>query len=123
MFIEVPGSKNIFFKTIIAAIYRAPNTDFQIFNKEFEKVLQIATENNTKCILAGDFNVNLLNRSHSDTINFIDMLFSYSLFPEIKAPTRYGDSSMTLIDNIFTNKSCASHVSGVIYIYFYSPNK
>ena len=113
MFIEVPGSKNIK-KTIIAAIYRAPNTDFQIFNKEFEKVLQIAAENNTKCILAGDFNVNLLKQSHSDTGNFIDMLFSYSILPEIKAPTRYGDSSMTLIDNIFTNKSCNSHISGVI---------
>ena len=40
------------------------------------------------------------------------MLFSYSILPE--APTRYGDSSMTLIDNIFTNKSCDSHVSEVI---------
>ena len=101
-------------KTIIVAIYRAPNTDFQFFNKKFEKVLQIATENNTKCFLAGDFNVNLLNQSHSDTENFIDMLFSYSILPEIKAPTRYGDSSLTLINNIFTNKSCDSHVSGVI---------
>ena len=42
------------------------------------------------------------------------MLFSYSVVPEIKAPTRYGDSSMTLIDTIFTNKSCDSHISGVI---------
>ena len=42
------------------------------------------------------------------------MLFSYSILPEIKAPTRYGDSSMTLIDNIFTNKSCDNYVSGVI---------
>ena len=43
------------------------------------------------------------------------MLFSYSVLPEIKVPTRYGDdSSMTIIDNIFTNKSCDSHVSGVI---------
>ena len=42
------------------------------------------------------------------------MLFSYSILPEINAPTRYGDSSMTLIDNICTNKSCDSHVSEVI---------
>ena len=41
------------------------------------------------------------------------MLFSYSVLPEIKAPARYSDSSMTLIDTIFTVKSCDSHVSGV----------
>ena len=65
-------------------------------------------------ILAGDFNINLLNQSHFDTENFINMLFSYSVFPVIEAPTRYSDSNMTLIDNIFTNKSCDSHVSGII---------
>ena len=113
VFIQVFGNKNKH-KTISAVIYRAPNTDFQFFIKEFQKILQISTKNNTKCILADDFNVHLLNQSHFDTGNFINMLFSYSVLPEMKAPTRYSDSSMTLIDNNFTNKSCNSHVSGVI---------
>ena len=43
-----------------------------------------------KCILAGDYNINLLNHlSNNDTGNFLNNLFDMSVLPMIKRPTRY----------------------------------
>ncbi len=40
---------------------------------------------------------------HSDSSDFIDLMFSNSLVPNISKPTRVTRSSASLIDNIFTN--------------------
>ena len=51
-----------------------------------------------------DFNINLLNTgSHSNTSDFIDMMFESSYIPLINRPTRISETNATLIDNIFTN--------------------
>ena len=102
VFIEISGSKKG--NTIVAAIFRALNTDLQLFIYEFENELQTVTGKNTNCVLAEDYNINLLNQTNNDTTHFIDMSFTYCMLPEIKTPTRYGEHGMTLIDNIFTNK-------------------
>ena len=54
----------------------------------------------------GDYNINLLTvDSHSLTADFNDTIYSYGLVPLITRPTRVTETSATLIDNIFTNKS------------------
>ena len=56
--------------------------------------------------LVGDYNINLLNvDSHSLTADFNDTICSYGLVLLIIRPTRVTETSATLIDNIFTNKS------------------
>ena len=56
------------------------------------------------CYFAGDYNINILNiDKHSDSNDFIDLMFSHSLVPNISKPTRVTRSSASLIDNIFTN--------------------
>ena len=45
VFIEISVSKKD--NTIVAAIYRAPNTDLKLFINEFENVLQTVTGKNT----------------------------------------------------------------------------
>ena len=59
-------------------------------------------------MIAGDFNINLLhikmcNKEHFE--NFLDMMLGYSLFPKITHPTRLGENSCSLIDNIFCTLS------------------
>ena len=52
----------------------------------------------------GDFNINLLNsRSHTESGQFLDMMFANSFMPLINHPTRITDFSSTIIDNIFCN--------------------
>ena len=63
----------------------------------------------------GDFNINLL---HSDTdksvSNFLDVLGSFSLLPQVLLPTRVTNASKSLIDNIFFDSSISKTFSGNI---------
>ena len=58
---------------------------------------------NHNVILAGDFNINLLKVNENIVYGeFLDLLMSLSLNPQITLPTRFSTNSGTLIDNIFT---------------------
>jgi hypothetical protein len=114
VFIQICGKKTGA-KTSIGAIYRPPDTDLALFNTEFDQLVKDLTKSHQTCILAGDFNVNLLNCSaHQDTSNFLNDLFTNSMIPMITRPTRYGDHSATLIDNILTNNVTGTQFSGII---------
>ena len=54
-------------------------------------------------LIMGDLNINLLNYNDKDT-TFLDTMFSNSFSPFITLPTRVGNTSETLIDNMFYNK-------------------
>lgn len=69
----------------------------------------------TECLITGDFNLNLLKHNvHSDTGCFLNGLLHDSFIPLITRPTRFTDSSSTLIDNIFSNKIFDKAVSGTL---------
>ena len=56
-------------------------------------------------LIMGGFNINLLNYNNDkDTTTFLDTMSSNSFSPFITLPTRVGNTSETLIDNIFYNK-------------------
>ena len=56
-------------------------------------------------LIMGDFDINLLNYNNvKDTTTFLDRIFSNSFSLFITFPTRIGNTSETLIDNIFHNK-------------------
>jgi hypothetical protein len=103
-------------KIIIGALYRPPGTDLPLFNNEFECMLHKLILKNTKVILAGDYNINLLNHSiNAATENFLNILYAQSLLPMIKRPTRYNKDTATLIDNILTNvRPDHNQFSGII---------
>ena len=64
----------------------------------------------------GDFNVNLLNAErHTLTSEFCDTMFAYHHVPLITKPTRVTTDSVTLIDNIFTNKFDTDSFHGILY--------
>ena len=77
------------------------------FNDEYIlPLLEKASKENKPLILLGDFNINLLKSDSDNSVsNFLDILGSFSLLPQIIFPTRLTNTSKTLIDNIFIDSS------------------
>ena len=93
-------------------MYRHPSPPISSFSEEyFESMLRKLTKLNKKCILAGDFNIDLIKYDSTACVSeFYDQISSYGFRPLILQPTRFSTSSATLIDNIFINDlSCFSN--------------
>ena len=52
----------------------------------------------------GDLNLDLLKHNDSSVFEFINLMYSFSLFPLITRPTRITDASATLIDHIWVSQ-------------------
>ena len=86
-FIEVLSGSNK--NTIVGCIYKHPGLTTQEFNCDFLQPLidKLATENKN-IVFLGDFNVDLLHyESNNPTREFLDLIFSASLTPQITIPT------------------------------------
>ena len=110
IFVELkhPQKNNV----IIGTIYRHHTPVHSFIDTFFRKTLQTITKSKKKCILAGDFNVDLIQYSDNKIVEeFYDEISSHSFRPLILQPTRVTSKSLSLIDNIFTN-DIISHSSG-----------
>ena len=59
---------------------------------------------NKTCIIAGDFNVDLIKYADNNKIDeFYDELSTHSFRPLILQPSRVTTNTRTLIDNIYVN--------------------
>ena len=88
-------------KTIIGTIYRPRGTNLSFFNCELEQVIGLFTKSKVKL---RDYNIYLLNHEvHSETADFLNLLYANTFLPPISKPTRYGEHSAILIDNVITN--------------------
>lgn len=97
--IEIERSKNI----IISCVYRTPGSCIETFTEEL-MALYDSINNKKMCFVCGDFNIDLLNPlNQNTTTEFINAMYSMSLYPSIICPSRITTHSATLIDNIFTN--------------------
>ena len=102
--------------TIVGVIYKAPNSNSDVFITDLLDSLQKITSENKHCYLTGDFNFDLLKHSnHGDTSKFLNTLLSHSFRPLITKPTRVTAHSCTCIDNIFSNVITSSIQSGILY--------
>ena len=66
----------------------------------------------------GDFNLDILNSdTHPPTKEYIDLMFSHSMFPLINKPTRSTSDTHTCIDNIFSNHvtPTSTSIQGIFY--------
>ncbi len=67
--------------------------------------------------ILSDINIDFLKYgNHSNTEDYLDMLFSYNLLPLITKPTRITDYTSTLIDHIYTNAPIHNTVSGICLV-------
>ena len=105
VFIEV--EKSIFGTSsnlVIGVIYRMPDSSVEIFNDRMNDWLNIIQREKKICYFLGDLNLDLLrNEEHRPTSAFLDILYSYNVYPLISKPTRVTANSATLIDHILTN--------------------
>ena len=90
------------FSCVISAIYRPPNSNITMFNEKLNDILSQVSH--MSCYIIGDYNIDLLKHgSHSQTEQFLDIMYSNSLIPMMYKPTREASTTATLIDNIFIN--------------------
>ena len=75
------------------------------FNDEYLKPhAEKLVSENKGVILLSDFNIDLLKcDSNKNVSNFLDIIYSTNLVPNITSPTRLTSQSQTLIDNIFSS--------------------
>ena len=79
-----------------------------------EITIFIGRKNYKTRLICGDFNLNLLNLDIDvDTSLFLNLLASHAYLPLITRPTRVGNNTFTLIDNIFSQDS-TNISSGII---------
>ncbi len=102
IFIEVKHTTKQ--NVLIGSIYRHHTPVQSFIDTYFKKTLQTITKSKKRCILAGDFNVDLIKYGDNKIIDdFYDGLSSHSFRPLILQPTRVTSKTLSLIDNIFTN--------------------
>ena len=117
LFLEIPKQfVNATNNLLVGIIYRPPNTEVKIFNETLTKLLDKIKTENKILYLMGDFNINLLeHNNHLPTSEFIENMYSSSLFPFMTKPTRIRENTATLIDNIFCNDITKQHFNGILY--------
>ena len=100
---------------VLGACYRPPNANVQNFIDKMEQIIDYFGAKSYFLYIAGDFNLDLLKPSSKFMIQmFLDLMVSSALLPLITKPTRCTPTSVTLIDNIFTNNFGNAHDSYMI---------
>ena len=83
----------------------------------FAKLLSCFDKSNSEIIITGDLNIDLLKINQRPIFSeFYDILTANSYLPKITLPTRFTETSGTLIDNFFcklTNITVES-VAGIL---------
>lgn len=99
------ATKQKFSRAIYICIYRPPNGKFSEFYESLQDILsEINTSHKYKSIFVlGDLNIDMLKPA-ANTIDFINLMYSYSLFPTINRPTRVSEETASLIDHIWTTE-------------------
>ena len=118
IFIEISREDSGLDKDVIVGmIYRPPNQDLNVFIETIREILETVKTEKKLLYLMGDFNINLLESDrHLQTSEFLDLLYSYCMFPLVTKPTRITSNSSTLIDNIYLNDiSAVNTFSGLLY--------
>ena len=102
-------------KMLIGCIYRHPKSPSAIphFSENLNKLMK-NINNDTTTIIAGDFNIDLIDSENSHVDQYVDTILQNSFIPCITIPTRIADRSATLIDHILlktTKKQIHTKVS------------
>ena len=112
IWIEVRNKKGKNF--LCGCAYRPPNSDISNFIEYVESTFTKFNKNKYNVFLMGDFIIDLLRDSHSNTNDFVNSMISHSFLPHILQPSRVTDHSATIIDNIFSNITDFETLSGNI---------
>ena len=105
---------------LISTVYRpsSKHVDVDLFDRMINDLLKKRIFKNSKHVLLGDFNINLLEFStHSPTNQFLNTMQHFKYIPLIARPTRFPDLNQrgtnSLLDHIYVNFGPPS-ISGII---------
>ena len=74
---------------IFDVVYRPPDSDFNVCEPFFKKILSDSTTVNKTFFLASDFNINLLDlKTNKKVQSFVNLMFEFSMILTINKPTR-----------------------------------
>ncbi len=104
LFIQVKKGEYLSKPVILGNIYRKTlylNEHYTQFSNELSPHLSTFESNNTDVMIAGDFNINLLEINSKQAISdYFDTITGHSFYPKITLPTRLSNTNGSLIDNI-----------------------
>lgn len=96
----------------VGEIYQPPSASVHDFIVELAKLLDNLENSRVPSYLMGDFNIDLLKHpTNNYAADLVHTLASHSFVPLVSKPTRLSSSSISLIDNIFSNHLRAHSVS------------
>ena len=114
-FVFVKFCSSTFKTRILGLVYQPPNSSLDLFMSGFESVLDRYNHFCVECLIAGDFNIDLLTYDvHHGIGLFLDCMHEHVLVPLTTKPTCFTSDSSILIDNIFTNKTSNIMMSGIL---------
>ena len=117
LFIEVSNNSSNF---IVGIVYKPEYVIYNDFSQQLNRTLHAISSEKKPCYLMGDFNLDLLKHETCPRVSdFINLFYSHDFIPCIDRPTRIktnknGHTSISLIDNIFTNNISSRINSGVV---------
>ena len=105
---------------VIGCIYRHPHyNNLHDFTEYLNLTFKKLNKEKKDVYIAGDLNLDLLQyENNSKCSDFFNLVTSYGFLPLILQPTRFSNTTQTLIDNIFTNALEHDTESGNILIEF-----
>ena len=84
--------------TLIGIIYRPPDSPVSWY-EPYENMIKCATDYNMNVVVAGDFNINLINQN----ADILGIMESYGLDQIVTSPTRVTSNTATIIDHIYVS--------------------
>ncbi len=106
LFVKISDANNLTY--VLGAFYRPPSCNISSFNNYLDNVLFTDTRlMSNKCILVGDFNIDLLKaREKQQTINFTNIMSEGGFKQLVEGPTRCElGLPKTLLDHFWINFS------------------
>ena len=86
LFLEIRKNKT---KYILGGIYRHPNQSIDLFADTLQMILNKISSSKSPCILAGDFNIDLIkSETNTCTGNYLKNLLLHNFLPVVLIPTR-----------------------------------
>ena len=117
IWVEINNKKK---NIVIGCVYRHPHyKNLPDFSEYMSNAFSKLNKEKKEVYITGDFNLDLLQyETNNKCRDFYNLITSFGFLPLITQPTRFCNTSQTLIDNIFTNTFNRECDSGNILIEF-----
>ena len=118
VWIEINNSRNK--NMVVGCIYRHPHyQNLEDFSEYMNATFTRLNKEKKEVYIAGDFNIDLLKyESNAKCRDFYNLVTSYGYLPLITQPSRFCDTTQSLIDNVCINTFVHDSESGNILIEF-----